>query len=152
MQTDNQQLSYRDRQAWAAKAMEGVSDEALQKLVKEGGIRELVKSVKERTAQIGEGMDTLGALALLAQAYMEERRAEYERKQERLPAYQRVPISAKDIYPEGFSMAKAKEEFRTLRVAPLEEEVPVTSPVDTEVASSETPVETPLHSPRRRRP
>lgn len=108
-------LSLQDRQALALKAVEGLSDQTLEKLARDGGVKKVrddVERLHQRVLKMGESVESLVAFSLLAQAYMEERKESYQRQQQRQPAPLRRPITKKDLYPKGFSMEEAQAQAK----------------------------------------
>lgn len=149
-------LTNEERAALALAAVKDLSDDALQQLVREGGhkaklakAKQGVREVYGTVLKLGEGVETLGALALLAQAYMEERKAAHDRKQHRVPEVLRHPITATELYPAGFSMDKAREEFKTLHSASVLTQGSVT---ETAVEDPVSPEASSTPSRRSRRP
>lgn len=111
----NETLTALEREALAVKAIQGISDQALVRLVEAGGISSLragVQQVHERVTKMGTSLESLVALSLLAQAYMDERRANHERQQRRVPLPLRRSLTERELYPVGFSMEQALAQAR----------------------------------------
>jgi hypothetical protein len=118
-------LTNQERTELAFKAFEGVSDEALKEMVRNGGVKKDREKLATQVKKIKEKIERLVPLLVLGKAYMVERVERHAKQQLRFRAELRQKITAADIYPAGFSMPKSIEEFKNLLAEP---EVPEARP------------------------